>query len=115
MSRAFGLICGHCCSALRIRTSEGAHICLRTLFLQCTNELCGATYRGFAEVTHQYSPSAVQSPAFSLPTPPRALQIADRRAIQALQNKNQPDLLDESAPDEDAEDSLLSENQGSAS
>lgn len=112
MSRAFGLICGHCSSNLRIRTSEGAHICLRTLFLQCTNELCGATYRGFAEVTHQYSPSAVQSPAFSLPTPPRALQIADRRAIQALENKNQLNLLD--ASDEDAEESDLQDTQGSA-
>lgn len=113
--KGFGLKCGHCGNSVRIRTSDGAHVCLRTLFLQCTNEQCGATYRGTLEVTHQYSPSGKPNPGFELPTPSRVLKMQDRRALVALGNNNQFDLLDESAPDEDAEGFLLAENQGSAS
>jgi hypothetical protein len=92
MSRAqgFGLICGHCGAPLRIRTSEGAHVCLRILFLQCTNMQCGATFRGNVEVTHQYSPSSLPCPSFHLPTPLRAMQAADRRALAAQQHPQHP-------------------------
>lgn len=95
MSRAYGFTCGHCGQPVRIRTSEGTHVCLRTLFLQCTNELCGATYRGFAEITHQYSPAAAPNPGFSLPQPDRVMRAADRRALHELQGQNQNDLFDE--------------------
>lgn len=111
MSRAFGHICGHCYSPLRIRTSEGAHICLRTLFFQCTNEQCGATFRGFVEITHQYSPSAMPREGFALPTPPKAMQEADRRALLAMQARNQLDLLD-SQEDLDAGELSATSRQG---
>ena len=102
MKQAYGLSCGHCGQALRIRTSEGGHVCLRTLFLQCTNELCGATYRGFVEVTHQYSPSAQARPDFTLPTPPSALRRQDREALATLNGEQQLPLLESDHDNDDA-------------
>lgn len=93
--KGYGLICGHCRKPLRIRTSDGASITLRTLFLQCTNELCGATYRGYAEVTHQYSPAANPAPTFRLPQPDSALRKQDARALRELEGDRQDDLFDD--------------------
>lgn len=95
MKQAYGLVCGHCGHALRIRTSEGAHVCLRTLFLQCTNELCGATYRGLVEVTHQYSPSACANGQFHLPTPDSVMRKQDREALALLAGDAQSGLFDD--------------------
>ncbi|PKL95374.1 MAG: transcriptional regulator [Gammaproteobacteria bacterium HGW-Gammaproteobacteria-8] len=100
MTPAFGLTCGHCGQRLRIRTSVGAHICLRTLFLQCTNELCGATYRGFVEVNFQYSPSACPSPRFTLPTPSPAMRLADQAALFPKDDGGQIDLVERLLHDE---------------
>lgn len=104
MSSAFGHICGVCQSPLRIRTSHGEHIFLRTMFMQCTNVQCGATYRGFSETTHIYSPSALPlPPGFNLPSPGPQMWDEDRRALQSLENKNQLDLLENSAASADAQ------------
>lgn len=93
---AFGLKCGHCGSSVRIRNSDGRHICLRILYMQCTNIQCGATYRGMVEVTHQYSPSGRPNPAFHLPTTPQHLRQQDTQSLAAKNNSNQLDILNDS-------------------
>lgn len=102
MLMGFGLTCGHCHHRLRIRTSKGQHVCLRILHLQCTNELCGATYRGFVEVDYQYSPSACPSPQFSLPSPPEQMRRADQELLYPTDNGGQLDLVDELGSEEGA-------------
>lgn len=105
---AFGLKCGHCGSPMKIRTSDGRHICLRVLYLQCSRVQCGATFRGMLEVTHQYSPSGEPNPAFSLPTTPQHLRQEDQRALAAQHNNNQLDILEDSGLFEDLEGARLS-------
>ena len=48
----YKLICPHCLSRMRIRTSEGKHIFLRVAYLQCVNVACGWSGRAEFEMTH---------------------------------------------------------------
>lgn len=105
MKQAYGMACGHCGHALRIRTSEGATQTLRVLFFQCTNELCGATYRGYAEVTHQYSPSGQANASFNLPPPDSATRARDKTALALLAGETQADLFDTAAANNDNDQS----------
>lgn len=90
---SYGLICCHCHSRVRIRTSYGRHLLLREAYLQCTNEACGATFRAQFEVTHTLSPSGMPNPTIQLPLAPSFMR---RQAMVALTgNDDQPDLLDE--------------------
>lgn len=90
---SYGLICAHCRAKVRIRSSLGEHLLLRTAYLQCTNEACGATYRAAFEITHTLSPSAMPNPAIQLPLAPSAMR---RDAMRSLQGDDrQADLLDE--------------------
>lgn len=89
----YKLVCPHCRKKLRIRTSRGDHICLRTTYLQCTNEACGATFRGQFEITHEMSPSGMPNPGVRLPVAPVAL----RREAMRASGDNQLDLLEAQA------------------
>lgn len=90
---SYGLICAHCRAKVRIRTSIGEHLLLRTAYLQCTNEACGATFRGAFEITHTLSPSAMPNPSIQLPMAPSAMR---REAVRSLQgDDSQGDLLDD--------------------
>ncbi|WP_166358495.1 ogr/Delta-like zinc finger family protein [Pseudomonas akapageensis] len=64
----YKLVCPHCLSRMRIRTSEGRHIFLRIAYLQCTNEACGWSVRAEFEMTHELSPSGMPNPEVSLPS-----------------------------------------------
>lgn len=86
----YKLVCPHCGGALRIRTSVGQHIFLRTAYLQCCNEACGATYRGQFEITHEMSPSGMPNPGVSLPVAP----VAIRRDSMRMDGEQQMDLLE---------------------
>lgn len=86
----YKLVCPHCLSRMRIRTSEGTHIFLRVAYLQCTNEACGWSVRAEFEMTHEMSPSGMANPAVRLPI----ADIALRRAAMRTTN-DQPDLLDQ--------------------
>lgn len=86
----YKLVCPHCLSRMRIRTSEGTHIFLRVAYLQCTNEACGWSVRAEFEMTHEMSPSGMANPAVRLPI----ADIALRRAAMRITN-DQPDLLDQ--------------------
>ncbi|MFM2477343.1 ogr/Delta-like zinc finger family protein [Celerinatantimonas sp. MCCC 1A17872] len=63
----YRFVCPHCHKTMRVRTSEGMSELVRTMYLQCTNEACGATYRAIVEITHQLSPSGTPNPEILLP------------------------------------------------
>ena len=92
MSSQYKLVCPHCRSKIRIRTSVGEHIFLRRAYLQCTNEACGFTAIGSFEITHEMSSSGTPNPSINLPVAPAALR---RIAISTRQGEeNQTDLFD---------------------
>ncbi|WP_252275195.1 ogr/Delta-like zinc finger family protein [Pseudomonas subflava] len=86
----YKLVCPHCGKSLRIRTSVGQHIFLRTAYLQCCNEACGATFRAQFEITHEMSPSGMPNPGVRLPLAPAAL----RRDAMRSPDETQLDLLE---------------------
>ncbi|QEQ86086.1 transcriptional regulator [Pseudomonas sp. p99-361] len=92
MSSAYKLVCPHCSSKMRIRTSEGTHIFLRIAYLQCVNEACGWSVRAEFEMTHEMSPSGMPNPSVRLPVAPVAIR---RQAMKSASQDKQPDLLDQ--------------------
>ncbi|MGY2342348.1 ogr/Delta-like zinc finger family protein [Pseudomonas sp. SDO5532_S415] len=64
----YKMVCPHCLSKMRIRTSEGRHIFLRVAYLQCTSEACGWSVRAEFEMTHELSPSGMPNPSVRLPS-----------------------------------------------
>lgn len=89
-SSTYKLVCPHCRSRVRIRTSEGVHIFLRVAFLQCTNEACSWSCRAQFEMTHELSPSSMPNPAAVLPSAPSAIR---REAMRDI-DEEQLDLLE---------------------
>lgn len=51
--------CPHCDSKLKIRSSNREHPLIKSIYGQCQNLECGATYKGIQEWTVQLSPSAL--------------------------------------------------------
>ncbi|MFJ4444618.1 ogr/Delta-like zinc finger family protein [Pseudomonas sp. NPDC089422] len=76
----YKLVCPHCTSRMRIRTSEGRHIFLRIAYLQCINEACGWSVRAEFEMTHELSPSGMPNPEVHLPSASKDLR---RSAVPA--------------------------------
>ncbi|HKS12379.1 MAG TPA: ogr/Delta-like zinc finger family protein [Pseudomonas sp.] len=72
----YKLVCPHCNSRMRIRTSEGRHIFLRVAYLQCTTEACGWSVRAEFEMTHELSPSGMPNPEVYLPRASSTLRQA---------------------------------------
>ncbi|WP_079228916.1 ogr/Delta-like zinc finger family protein [Pseudomonas putida] len=70
----YKLVCPHCNSRMRIRTSEGRHIFLRVAYLQCINEACGWSVRAEFEMTHELSPSGMPNPEVQLPSAGKELR-----------------------------------------
>lgn len=78
---------------MRIRTSEGQTPCFRSMYSECTNLLCGATFSGSLVWEYQLSPSGIERPLTVLPMAPTKVRLLAR---QNLKSKNdQPDLLDQ--------------------
>ncbi len=90
-SSTYKLVCPHCRSRVRIRTSEGVHIFLRVAFLQCTNEVCSWSCRAQFEMTHELSPSSMPNPAAVLPSAPSAI----RREAMRKSDDEQLELLND--------------------
>ncbi|MDF2180972.1 ogr/Delta-like zinc finger family protein [Neptuniibacter sp. CAU 1671] len=82
--------CPHCRHAIRVRNSVEQHPLLRSMYLQCTNVNCGATYRAGMEITHLMSPAADPNPAIELPMADAAI----RRAAVERENAKQVDIDD---------------------
>ncbi|MCV6588301.1 MAG: ogr/Delta-like zinc finger family protein [Marinobacterium sp.] len=79
--------CPHCGHAMQIRNSNSEHPLMRAMYLQCTNIICGATFRGNLELTHTLSPSASPNPDINLP-------LADASIRRLAQAKPQPKKTD---------------------
>lgn len=84
----YKLVCPHCHSKMRIRTSVGEHIFMRISYLQCTNEACGCAIRAEFVMTHELSPSGMPNPTVKLPVAP----VAIRRQCQASYKSNVQEL-----------------------
>ena len=89
----YKLVCPCCNSSMRIRTSEGQTPCFRSMYSECTNLLCGATFSGSLVWEYQLSPSGIDRPLTVLPMAPTKVRLLARRNLTA--NNDQPDLLDQ--------------------
>tara|TARA_R110002167_G_scaffold98718_13_gene259449 strand:+ start:2222 stop:2536 length:315 start_codon:yes stop_codon:yes gene_type:complete len=67
-------VCPNCHGPLRVRNSIALHPLLRTIFFQCQNVPCGATYNGQMEITHILSPSGMPNASIDLPLAPSAIR-----------------------------------------
>lgn len=88
----YKLACPHCVQRIRIRSSEGLHQLMRTLYIQCTNEACGWTGVASLEITHELSASGQENPQIQLEQAPMAVR---RKALTSASNDDQNDLFDE--------------------
>ena len=87
----YKLVCPHCHGQVRIRTSVGQHIFLRSAYLQCKSEACGWSAVARFEITHELSPSGMPNPAAALPMAPAAL----RRQAMRTEDNAQMDMVDQ--------------------
>lgn len=81
----YKLICPHCKMPIRVRNSIAMHPLLRTIYVQCTNLGCGATFKGEMELTHMLSPSATPNPAIDIPMADSAMRLAAAHTEQSQQ------------------------------
>ena len=78
-------------SRMRIRNSEAQTPTFKTMYAQCTNIACGATYTGSLTWDYALSPSGLDQPRVVLPIAPALLRM---KALQDnLPKTNQLDLL----------------------
>lgn len=85
-------LCPACGSRMRIRNSEAQTPIFKTMYAQCINVGCGATYTGSLTWDYTLSPSGMDKPRVVLPLAPSVLRI---QALRESQTKtNQLDLLD---------------------
>ncbi|KAF2410492.1 Ogr/Delta-like zinc finger [Pseudomonas antarctica] len=89
----YKLVCPCCNSSMRIRTSEGQTPCFRSMYSECNNLLCGATFSGSLVWEYQLSPSGIDRPLTVLPMAPTKVRLLARRNLAT--NTTQPDLLDQ--------------------
>ncbi|WP_295514960.1 ogr/Delta-like zinc finger family protein [uncultured Pseudomonas sp.] len=88
----YKLVCPHCNSRMRIRTSDGKHIFLRLCYMACINEACGWSVKAQFEMTHEMSPSGMPRQGVILP---KATLPMRREAMRsAAETNDQPDLLE---------------------
>lgn len=85
----YRLVCPHCASRMRIRTSEGIHPLMRVAYLQCTQEPCGWTARAEFTITHEMSASGVPNPAVNIPVADTAM----RHQAVKKENESQNELF----------------------
>lgn len=87
----YKLCCPHCQSSVRIRTSVGQHVFLRTTYMQCTNIGCSASWVGRFEFTHELSPPGTPNPQARLPEAPSSVRRSAR--LDTQETNDQLDLL----------------------
>lgn len=87
----YKLVCPHCHSRMRIRTSEGQHIFMRVAYLQCVNEACSWSARAEFVITHEMAPSGMPNPTVLLPLADSVL----RRTAMRKEDDTQDDLFDD--------------------
>ena len=94
----YKLVCPHCHSKMRIRTSEGQHIFMRVAYLQCVNEACSWSARAEFVITHEMAPSGMPTPSVLLPVADSVL----RRTAMRSDEDTQADLFDELTQEQEA-------------
>lgn len=84
--------CPACLSSLYIRTSREETPCFTSMYYQCSNVVCGATFSGTQTIDKQLSPSGIERPLIQLPVAPAMERM---KALQSMRPEtNQLDLLD---------------------
>lgn len=74
LPQRWAFTCSHCYAPARLRTSDGQHLQMRTLYIECTNLACGAVFRGEATITHQLTVPLTPNPDVRLPLAPAAIR-----------------------------------------
>ncbi|MFY1053597.1 MAG: ogr/Delta-like zinc finger family protein [Pseudomonas sp.] len=91
-SGGYKCLCPACGSRMRIRNSETQTPTFKTMYAQCCNLACGATYSGSLTWDYALSPSGLDKPRISLPIAPSVQRM---QALRDSQPKtDQLDLLD---------------------
>ncbi|MDU9408247.1 ogr/Delta-like zinc finger family protein [Pseudomonas sp. zfem001] len=91
-SGGYKCLCPACGSRMRIRNSETQTPTFKTMYAQCCNLACGATYTGSLTWDYALSPSGLDKPRISLPIAPSVQRM---QALRDCKPKtNQLDLLD---------------------
>lgn len=76
----FRLACPACNGPLVVRCSKGESPCVRSVWYQCKNLACGATFGGSQTIDYQLSPSGLTEPLLVLPLAPSRLKRAATQA-----------------------------------
>lgn len=85
-------LCPACGERMRIRNSESQTPIFKTMYGQCTNVACGATYTGSLTWDYALSPSGMDRPRVELPVAPSVQRM---KALRDSRPKtNQLDLLE---------------------
>lgn len=85
-------LCPACGQRMRIRNSEAQTPTFKTMYAQCMNMACGATYTGSLTWDHELSPSGLDRPRVRLPLAP---SVARMQALRDSKPKtDQLDMLD---------------------
>jgi len=89
----YKLACPACGGRMKIRNSVGQTPTFRTMYGQCQELVCGATFAGALSWEYELSPSGLDSSRVALPVAPSKARM---KALQDLRVKtDQLDLLDE--------------------
>lgn len=80
---------------MRIRNSEAQTPIFKTMYAQCLNIACGATYTGSLTWDYALSPSGLDQPRVALPLAPSAQRMKALQDAREKKNEDQPDLLDQ--------------------
>ena len=85
-------LCPACGHRMRIRNSEAQTPVYKTMYGQCLNMACGATYAGALSWDHALSPSGLDQPRVVLPLAPSVQRM---QALRDHREKtDQLDMLD---------------------
>ncbi|MCI3908827.1 ogr/Delta-like zinc finger family protein [Pseudomonas viridiflava] len=89
----YKLVCPSCYGPLVIRTSEGQTPCFRSMYYQCKDLVCGATFSGSLTIDYTLSPSGLAKPINVVPPAP---SLARKQALRDRRTKDdQLDLLEQ--------------------
>lgn len=88
-------LCPACGSHMRIRGSEVQTPTYKTMYAQCTNMGCGATFSGSLSWDYCLSPSGMDAPRVSLPLAPAVQRMKALREDARRGNQDQLEIFEE--------------------
>jgi len=90
-------LCPACGHRMRIRNSEAQTPTYKTMYAQCLNIACGATYSGSLSWDYALSPSGLDAPRVVLPVAPSVQRMQALR--DSRETTDQLDMLDHMEPE----------------